>query len=140
VPPVLSGSAKARLLKRVPFFSGCSKRELEALSNVLTEIEVEEGVDVVRQGDDTREFYVIVSGTADVFRGDTLVRTLNAGEFFGELANLFHAPRSATVRAATRLHLLVSDEPGFFRLIHETKGLHRKIIDALAQRLTPTAL
>jgi CRP-like cAMP-binding protein len=137
---VLSSNAKVRLLESVPFFAGCSKRELEALSDALTEIEVEEGVDVVRQGDESREFYVIVSGTAEVFRGDTMVRTLSAGDFFGEIANLFHARRSATVTTSSNLHLLVSDEPTFFRLIHETDGLHRKVIDALAQRLAPTAL
>jgi CRP-like cAMP-binding protein len=147
---VLTSNAKVRLLKSVPFFHGCSKDELEALSGALTELEVGAGVDVVRQGDDSREFYVIVSGTADVFRGDTLVRTLQAGDFFGEVANLFHARRSATVTAVARrsatvtagsqLRLLVSDEPGFFQVIHETRGLHRKIVDAMAERLAPTAL
>jgi len=140
VPIVLTSNARVRLLKSVPFFHGCSKCELEALSGALTEVEVGPGVDVVRQGDDSREFYVIVSGTADVFRGETLVRTLQAGDFFGEVANLFHARRSATVTAGSQLRLLVSDEPGFFRLIHETQGLHRKVIDAMAERLAPTAL
>jgi CRP/FNR family cyclic AMP-dependent transcriptional regulator len=137
---VLTRNAKLRLLKHVAFFSGCSKQELEALSDVLTETVIEEGTNVVREGDDTREFYVIVSGTAEVFRGAVMVRTLGAGEFFGEVATLFNARRSATVRAASKLHVLVSDEPGFFRLIHEAHGLHRKVIDALAQRLAPTAL
>ena len=137
---MLTRDSKIRLVKSVPFFSGCSNRELQALSDVLTEIEVDEGVDVVREGDDSREFYVIVSGNAQVFRQGTLVRTLDSGDFFGEVASLFHARRSATVRAGSKLHLLVSDEPGFFQLIHETQGLHRKVIDALAHRLAPTAL
>ena len=138
--PLLNRNSKAGMLKRVPFFSGCSKGELELLAGTLGEIEVAEGVDVVRQGDATREFYVIVSGTADVLRRGTPVRTLDTGDFFGEIANLFHARRSATVRATSPLHLLVSDEPGFYKVIHETRGLHRKVIDALAERLAPTAL
>lgn len=138
--PVLTRNSKVRLLKRVPFFSGCSKAELEALCGALSEVESEEGAEVVREGDDTREFYVIVSGTAEVYRRGTLVRTLGPGDFFGEVASLFHAPRSATVKAGSRLVLLVSDEPGFFRLIHETQGLHRKVVHALAERLAPTAL
>src|SRR5262249_9214549 len=127
--------SKARLLKSVPFFSNCSRDELEALSSLLKEVEFEPGVDVVREGDDTHEFYVIVSGTADVFRKDTLVRKLDSGDFFGEISNLFHARRSATVTASSKLCLLVSDEPGFFEVIHGTRGLYRKIIDALARRL-----
>jgi len=68
------------------------------------------------------------------------MRSLGAGDFFGGIANLFHARRTATVTATSTLRLVVSDEPGFFQIIHGTKGLHRKVIDALAQRLAPTAL
>jgi CRP-like cAMP-binding protein len=137
---VLASDSKIRLVKNIEFFSGCSKQELEQLADLLKDAEVDEGVDVIREGDESRQFYVIVSGAADVFRHGTLVRTLGPGDFFGEVALLFHARRSATVRAASRLHLLVSEEPGFFQLIHGTRGLHKKVIDALAFRLAPTAL
>ena len=137
---MLTRHAKLRHLKHVAFFSGCSKKELDAISDTLTDKMIEAGTDVVREGDDTREFYVIVDGTAEVIRDGVMVRELGAGEFFGEMATLLHARRSATVRAKTELHVLVSDEPGFFRIIHETQGLHRKVIDELAQRLAPSAL
>jgi CRP-like cAMP-binding protein len=132
--------SKAGLLKQVPFFSECSSSELEAVSQTLTEVEVVDGTAVVREGDDTREFYVIVSGTADVSQGGQPMRSLGPGDFFGEIASLFGARRTATVTATSTLQLLVSDEPGFCQLIQGTQGLHRKVIDALAQRLAPTAL
>ena len=137
---MLNRDSKVHLLKGVPFFAGCSTHELVALSEVLGEIEVDEGTAVVRAGDETREFYVIVSGTAEVVRDGKSIRALQRGDFFGEIANLFHARRSATVTATSTLRLLVSDEPGFFQVIHGTRGLHRKVIDALAHRLAPTAL
>ena len=137
---VLNRDAKVRLLKNVPFFSVCSKAELEGLSKSLRDVNVAEGTDIVREGDETREFYVIVSGTADVFQKGTLIRSMGPGEFFGEVSNLFHARRSATVTTTSDVHLLVSDEPGFFDVIHGTRGLHRKVIDAVAERITPAAL
>ena len=133
-------NSKAGLLKQVPFFSECSPTELDALSGRLTAVEIADGADVVREGDDTREFYVIISGTADVFRDGALVRSLGPGDFFGEIASLFRARRTATVTATSPLQLLVSEEPGFCELIQGTQGLHRKVIDALARRLAPTSL
>jgi len=62
---MLTRNSKAQVLKRVPFFSGCSSSELETLSERLTEAEVVDGTVVVREGDDTREFFVIVSGYSE---------------------------------------------------------------------------
>jgi CRP/FNR family cyclic AMP-dependent transcriptional regulator len=137
---MLTHDSKEGLLKRVPLFSECSSSELERLSERLTEVEVEDGTDVVRQGDATREFYVIVSGTANAFRDGRVLRTLGPGDFFGEISSLCNARRTATVTATSTLQLLVTEEPGFRELIEGTRGLHRKMIDALAQRLAPTAL
>jgi CRP-like cAMP-binding protein len=131
---VLKRSSKARSLKRVAFFSDCSAEELEALADTLREVDVAEGTEVVREGDEAGDFYVIASGTADVLQGDTVIRTMGPGDCFGEIANLRHVERSATVRASSAMQLLVSDEPGFFDLIHDTAGLHAKVIDAMAQR------
>ena len=131
---MLRHRSKARNLKRVAFFSECSAEELETLSERLTEVDVVEGTEVVKEGDAAGDFYVIVAGTADVRQGDELVGTMGPGDCFGEVANLLHIQRSATVTATSPMHLLVTDEPGFFDLIHGTRGLHAKVIDALAER------
>jgi cAMP-dependent protein kinase regulator len=137
---MVARDARVRLLRSVPFFSGCSEHELEALADVLDERVVDAGTDVVREGDRTRDFYVIVSGTAQVSRRGAPARTLEAGDFFGEVALLLQARRFATVTATSPLELLVAEQPAFFRLINAIDGLHAKMIDALAERLAPTAL
>ena len=131
---MLGHRSKARSLKRVAFFSGCSTQELETLSERLADLEVVAGTEVVREGDAAGDFYVIVTGTADVHQGGKLVGTMGPGDCFGEVANLLHIQRSATVTATSQMHLLVTDEPGFFDLIHGTRGLHAKVIDAMAER------
>jgi CRP/FNR family transcriptional regulator, cyclic AMP receptor protein len=137
---VLSRTSKASALRRVPLFSSCSKRELSQIAAMTTEMDVAPAEVIVSEGDQTREFYIIVSGTADVSRQGTLLRSLQPGDSFGELAILLDAPRSATVSATSSTHLLVIDEPNFFKLIHEAEGLHRKIVTALCERLAPVAL
>jgi CRP-like cAMP-binding protein len=73
---------------------------IEQLAGALEHAEVEPGHTIFRQGDRGDYFYVLREGCADVLQDEHLVRTLGAGECFGEIALLHDRPRSATVRAA----------------------------------------
>jgi len=85
---------------------------LERLSTVDDRV-YQPGSDVVREGDEGAELFLIQSGRASVVRsmGEEAAReiaTLGAGEVFGELALLRSARRGATVRATGNAPLLVS--------------------------------
>ena len=137
---MLSRTSKESLIRRVPLFASCTKREVAEVAKMSTETNVVTGETVISQGDETREFYVMVSGGMDVTKNGTHVASMGPGDFFGEIAMLLGAPRNATVTASSPSHLLVIEEPDFFRLLHETDGLHRKVINALAERIVPSAL
>ncbi len=62
---------------------------------------VHAGEDIVVQGEEGKEFYVLESGLAEVFVDGTNVASYEPGGSFGELALVYHAPRAATVRAST---------------------------------------
>ncbi len=76
---------------------------------------------VVREGEPGDSFYVIEQGSAEVMLGhDGGMRALgqlNAGDFFGEMSLLAGDPRSATVRAASDLSVLVVDRAAFKEII-----------------------
>lgn len=128
------------LLRRAPLFANCSKKELAAISGIADEIDLKEGKELTRQGSTGREFFVLIEGTADVSRDGKKVNALQGGDFFGEIALVHHAPRTATVTATSPVRALVITERNFKRLLDESSEIQRKVLEALAERLAPSTL
>jgi glucose-6-phosphate 1-dehydrogenase len=75
---------------------------------------------VMKKGDLGQDAYVIVRGQVEIIDDiGNVLGTLRDGSFFGELALLTNAPRTATVRAKTSCDLMVLDKPGFDRILHD---------------------
>ena len=133
-------NTKIELLKRVPLFAECSKRELAEIAHVADEIDVEGGKVLTREGDSGREFFVIVEGAADVQRKGRKVRTLGSGDFFGEIALVSKRPRTATVTTTVPGSLLVVTDRAFRELMRKVPSIQLKVLTALADRLAADAL
>ena len=134
----LRKDAKTELLRHAPLFANCSKSELALISGIADEIDLKEGKELTRQGAPGREFFVLIEGTADVVKDGKKVNSLAGGDFFGEIALIHHAPRSATVTATSPVRALVITERSFKRLLDESPEIQRKVMLALAERLAPT--
>ncbi|OLB05614.1 MAG: hypothetical protein DMD98_02910 [Candidatus Rokuibacteriota bacterium] len=122
-------------LERVPLFEDCSLRQLRAVADISTVVEVPERTVLTRAGEPGDEFFVIIDGTALVMASSQKRRRMHPGEFFGEMSLLDGEPRSATVKAATDLRLLVIDRTHFWRLLKEVPGLTEKILVTLSRRV-----
>jgi cytochrome P450/CRP-like cAMP-binding protein len=90
-----------QLVKAVP---GLTRQAMTAVSSHLARRRFAPGEIVIRQGDAADNFYIIVTGEAEVVnhhsRGDDIVLGhLGPGEYFGEIGILHNRPRTATVRA-----------------------------------------
>ena len=131
----LRQNAKLDLLKRVPLFAGCSKRELEEIAKIADELDFREGKTLTREGAPGREFFVIVEGTAEATQGRKKLRTMSDGDFFGEISLITRLPRTATVTTISPVRALVVTDRSFRRLLEEDHGIRKKVLTALGERL-----
>jgi CRP/FNR family transcriptional regulator, cyclic AMP receptor protein len=131
---------KLELIAAVPLFAGCSRKELARIASLADEIDLPAGQMLTQEGKRGREFCVLISGTADVRKGQATVATLGAGDFFGEIALILDAPRSATVAARTDVRVLVVERRAFKQLLAEMPSIQTKVLEALATRLADESL
>jgi MFS family permease len=101
------------LLRAVPLFAPLPIARVETLALRASTTELRAGDTVVQEGDVGDAFYVIDTGTVDVSRRGAHVITRGPGEFFGEIALIRDTPRTATVRAAEAVELVVVDRADF---------------------------
>jgi CRP-like cAMP-binding protein len=136
----LGKNTKVNLIRHVPLFAQCSKRDLEEIAQVADEIDLPEGKEMTREGAPGREFFVLLEGTADVRRKNRKVATLKGGDFFGEIALVSRSPRTATVTTTSPSQLLVITDGRFRSLLDHSPRIQLRILEALADRLAPSSI
>ena len=136
----LHKNAKIELLKGVPLFSHCTKKELEAIAAEADELFLPEGSELTRQGGHGREFMVIADGSADVKKNGRLINVLDSGDFLGEIALISEAPRTATVTTSAPTRLLVLTDRAFERVTGAMPSIRASVLKALSKRLQADAL
>jgi CRP-like cAMP-binding protein len=122
-------------LRRLDAFRGCSDHELSRVLSLADRIPVAPGHVIVRWGERTREFYILLEGKASVTRGDRLLDVIGPGDYCGELALLDPAPRNATVTMVTDGALLAFGQREFMTLLEELPQLCRRLLRGLAHRV-----
>jgi len=136
---MLHRNRKVELLKHVPLFSGCSKKELERIAQVADEIDFGPGKMLIKEGSPGREFFVLVDGTAQISRKGRRIDTAGPGDFFGEMALLADQPRNATVTTTSPVDALVVTARSFKGLIEDNPLIALKVMRAVAERLPPAS-
>ena len=131
----------ADTIRSIPLFSGLSREDVAKIMGHLVEVEFARGDKIFSQGDSGDALYLIQSGAAHVQldsgggRSETIA-VLGPREYFGEMALLSSAPRSATVIAVKDCLLWKLSRESWDDLIakHVTWLLH--FCAVLSQRLS----
>lgn len=131
----LRKNAKVEMLKRVPLFAQCSRRELEEIAGVSDELQLADDRVLTREGARGREFIVVIDGELEVRRKTRKIATLGSGDFVGEMALVTGRPRNATVTTKGTVRALVITDRAFARLLETSPTIQVKIMKALAERV-----
>ena len=93
------------LLRQVPMLRPLPVPVIESLAQGLRRTGLGAGEVVFEAGDIGDSFYVVIEGSVEVLDQGRVVRTMGAGEGFGEIALLGSTTRTMTVRAVDRVEL-----------------------------------
>lgn len=130
--------APSRIIPRA--FPGIKPNEIEDLianSNVRS---YEPGTILCRENEVEDRFYMILEGEAEVTKSvnNSQVRTLKTlqpGDFFGEMALIHNAPRAATVTVKTPMITLELDKAAFNRALHNSSSIAMAMVTEISDRL-----
>jgi CRP/FNR family cyclic AMP-dependent transcriptional regulator len=128
------------ILNSIALFSGMSDTDMEAISTLAVQRRFPKNTLVICEGDLSDSLYFILSGKVKVFLSDEEGKevTLNIqgeGEYFGELAILDEAPRSASVMTVEDTRLAVLSKSAFEKCMEEHPTMAVKVMRGLARRL-----
>lgn len=130
--------ARLRELKKMALFAELSRREVRVVDGFMHERSYLAREVVFDEGEQGEAFYVVLEGRVLICRQgqpDTPLAVLGPGSFFGELALLDDAPRSAQARAQDNCKLLVLFRGDFLGLMESHGLIASKIAVQLARHL-----
>ncbi len=127
-------------LDQIEIFRQLSSSRLLELIAFAFEVRFAPGETIVWQGENNQDVFLIIDGAVDVIQTqesgvDQILRSLTAGEVFGEMSFLTGEPRSATVCARSESRCLVIKGPDLHQLARRHAELPMAIARVLARRL-----
>jgi CRP-like cAMP-binding protein len=126
-------------LRKVDFFANLSVAEIDSIFECVHLYEYDEGEVIFKQGSAASALYIVYQGELSVvkkkgfFSSPKEIGRLKDGNFFGEMALLSRAPRSATVTAArsSKIFVLLRAD---FEMIKSQNPVFEKEMSKIASR------
>jgi serine/threonine protein kinase len=129
---------KFTTLGKLSFFKDFSELELWEVLRISKWAYYPEGTAIIREGDETASFFIIISGEAEIRKNSRGIATLNAGVCFGEMSGVRKGVRrrTASVYAHKDIKLIEVNEQS---LSHASENCQRRFdkafLEILAERL-----
>ena len=108
---------KVEALSTIEVLAGASRRDLQEICSLTTEVRVRAGRVLCTQGAQAQEVFLVMDGSIAVSRDGNLLGVVGSGDIIGEMAMIDDRPRSATTVAVTDVTTLVLSTSEFRQLM-----------------------
>jgi CRP-like cAMP-binding protein len=122
-------------VKNAPLFAQLSKKDIKQLTTVMTPRSYRAGEVIIEKGKHGLGFFIIASGSATVTVRGNQVRSLKAGDHFGEIALIDEGPRMAEVTAESDVETYVLASWQFRPFVQDHPDVAWALMQSLVQRI-----
>ena len=127
--------ARIAKLKQVPLFAHCNNKQMEFIATQVEDMDFPAGRILCNEGQSGGDFFMLLTGAADVTRKGKPIATMVPGDFFGEIAIVDGGPRTATVTTTEPCRCLVLGPAQFQNVVHQNVDIAHSVMKALTLRL-----
>ncbi len=129
------------VLRHCALFESLSADQLERIAEIASPREIPAGDGIFREGSSGDEMFVVVQGTVRISKeipgaGEEALTLLGPGSYFGEMAAIDDAPRSADAVAHTACSLLAIRREDLDRVMFLDKDLAYALLWAFVRTLS----
>ncbi|MFN8435510.1 MAG: Npt1/Npt2 family nucleotide transporter [Anaerolineales bacterium] len=132
---MLSTVERVIVLKSLSMFEKTPDEALAELADLVHEMVVQPGDEIIREGETGDSLYIIVDGKVEVVDDNRILNQLGARAVFGELSMLDSSPRTATIRAIEETSLLRLDQTSFYEIMSDYVEVAMGTIQLLTRNL-----
>lgn len=130
----------SRALRRVKILAAMSEEQLNRFAQFVEVENVPQWAVVVKQGEPGDSMYFILDGELrariDIMGTETILATLTAGDFFGDISLFDHGPRSADVVANSDSTVVKISATAFDKLAKEAPEIATPFLRAVGRTLS----
>eukprot|EP00933_Yihiella_yeosuensis_P022940 TRINITY_DN17950_c3_g1_i1.p1 TRINITY_DN17950_c3_g1~~TRINITY_DN17950_c3_g1_i1.p1 ORF type:complete len:442 (+),score=140.30 TRINITY_DN17950_c3_g1_i1:114-1328(+) len=130
----------SKTLNKSFMFNALEKTDMDTILLAMKECQFPAGTKVITEGEDGDYLFVIESGTLNCVKTidgeDKVVKSVNAGDVFGELALLYNCPRAATVVAKDTCICWQLDRESFNHIVKDAAVQRRNRYDEFLKSVT----
>lgn len=128
------------MLNQCHLFSDLTPSDAEVLTEHSTIRTYRANSILINEGDNTDSLYVVMEGEVKVYASDengkeVILNMLGAGEYFGELALVDDAPRSASVKTMEPTKVMVISKTDFKNVLANNPDMAYNLIRSLTRQV-----
>jgi CRP-like cAMP-binding protein len=116
-------------------FGSIRSLDVRSLAGPVLDVDVPAGVHLVQEGRAIGTFFVIRSGSAELWHADRLLRTLGTGDCFGEIDPASSEPQRVSVIASSPMRVLTFSAFGIDRLCDAIPDARERILASLPEEV-----